>query len=149
MISVRDLLMATTNPSMKVEIIIKGSIPGARLISPEDLWSDIICDGITNVVFCDGTATIYTSCVYVKKEEITKMTIKDLKDICKSSFDIKILDNLGYPVMGFTSSYFLDYIDEDTASKRISSFTFKVTDKDTVELTVYLYDRLRRDSDHK
>ena len=142
MISVQDILMATTNPDIKVEIVVNRSIPSSE-INNKDLWKQMICDGITNVVFNDDNSlTIYVSCIYVdKKNNVTDMTIVNLKSICSPQFRIKILDYAGVPIMGFDSSVVLDHIDEYTADKRISSMIFKLVDN-KVELSVYLYDRI-------
>ena len=141
MISVQDILMATTNPDIKVEVVVNKSIPSSE-INNKDLWKQMICDLITNVVFNDDNSlTIYVSCIYVDKNSVTDKTIADLKSISSSGFRIKILDHAGVPIMGFDSSIILNYIDEYTADKRISSMIFKLVDN-KVELSVYLYDRM-------
>ena len=141
MISVQDILMATTNPDIKVEVVVNKSIPSSE-INNKDLWKQMICDMITNVVFNDNNSlTIYVSCIYVDKNSVTDKTIADLKSICSSGFRINILDYAGVPIMGFDSSIILNYIDEYTADKRISSMIFKLVDN-KVELSVYLYDRM-------
>ena len=141
MISVQDILMATTNSDIKVEVVINRSIPSFE-INNKDLWKQMICDGITNVVFNDDNSpTIYVTCIYVDKNSVTDKTIDDLKSICRSEFRIKILDYAGVPIMGFDSSVVLNHIDEYTADKRISSMIFKLVDN-KVELSVYLYDRI-------
>lgn len=141
MISVQDIMMATTNPKIKVEVVVSRSIPSFE-INNKDLWKQMICDGITNVVFNDDNSlTIYVSCVYVDKNSVQDKTIADLKSICSSGFRIKILDYAGVPIMGFDSSVVLNYIDEYTANKRISSMSFKFVDN-KAELSVYLYDRM-------
>lgn len=142
MISVQDILMATTNPNIKVEVVVNKSIPSSE-INNKDLWKQMICNMITNVVFNDDNSlTIYVACTYVDdKNSVTDKTIADLKSICSSGFRIKILDHAGVPIMGFDSSIILNYIDEYTADKRISSMIFKLVDN-KVELSVYLYDRM-------
>ena len=142
MISVQDILMATTNPDIKVEVVVGRSIPSSE-INNKDLWKQMICDGVTNVVFNDDNSlTIYVSCIYVDKNSVTDKTIVNLKSICSSQFRIKFLDYAGVPIMGFDSSVALNHIDEYTANKRISSMSFKLVDN-KVELSVYLYDRMK------
>ena len=142
MISVQDILMATTNPKIKVEIVVKNSIP-SWIINSKNLWKYMICDGVSNVVFNNNdTATIYVSCVYMDRSSIMEKTIKDIQSVCISEFTIKILDHTGIPIISFNSSKALDYIDEYTADKRISSMSFKLVDN-KVELSVYLYDRMQ------
>lgn len=141
MISVQDILMATTNPDIKVEVVVDKSIPSSE-INNKDLWKQMICNGITNVVFNDDNSlTIYVACIHVDKNSVTDRTIADLKSIYGSQFRIKILDYAGVPIMGFDSSVVLNHIDEYTANKRISSMIFKLVDN-KVELSVYLYDRM-------
>ena len=139
MISVQDILMATTNPDIKMEVVVNKSIPSSE-INSKDIWKQMICDWIT-VFNDDNSPTICVSCVYVDKSSVTDRTIADLKSICSSSFRIKILDYAGVPIMGFDTSLVLNHIDEYTANKRISSMIFKLVDN-KVELSVYLYDRI-------
>lgn len=142
MISVQDILMSANYPDIKVEVVVNGSIPSSE-INNKDLWKQMSCNGITNVVFNDDNSlTIYVSCIYVDKNRIQDKTIADLKSICSSGFRIKILDYVGVPIMGFDSSVVLNHIDEYTADKRICSMIFKLVDN-KAELSVYLYDRMK------